>query len=401
MSINPTGRHEMRQEMFQKILEEAESLHDGMDDILIGYIDINGRLAEVNRAQLDLLGCSLEQARNAEVEQVYTAESAAMIRGMLAARRPVSYSVSLHLGMVGSGGRHVPVLGRARFVHHDGRTCLRIIQVKLGEVGERWQHLKTSHSLLENIVEGAKEAHWAIEFLEPVDVNQPRGEIVRQVFENESVWRLCNAPMARIYGLAEGARFKENSVRLYWQRSPENESFVESIIEAGFSIDDALSVDRRHDGSILYMRNDVRADIHEGRLLRIWGNGRDITPEQEAQSRASKNVEAFAGLFDALPDPALLLSASGDILRRNLALTDSVGDADVLEIAIQNKVKTQRTLAKWSPVRVPDPPGEDLMVEMFIIAFAGPSGEQWYMAMVRQRPAETVQRRRKAHGKLA
>jgi len=149
------------------------------------------------------------------------------------------------------------------------------------------------------------------------------------------------------------------------------------------------------------MRNDVRADIHEGRLLRIWGNGRDITPEQEAQSRASKNVEAFAGLFDALPDPALLLSASGDILRRNLAFTDSVGDADVLEIAIQNKVKTQRTLAKWSPVRVPDPPGEDLMVEMFIIAFAGPSGEQWYMAMVRQRPAETVQRRRKAHGKLA
>lgn len=195
-------------------------LHDGMDDILIGYIDINGRLAEVNRAQLDLLGCSLEQARNAEVEQVYTAELAAMIRGMLAARRPVSYSVSLHLGMVGSGGRHVPVLGRARFVHHDGRTCLRIIQVKLGEGGERWQHLKTSHSLLgehRRRCEGSALGHR----ISGAGGRQPapRGDRAAG-FENESVWRLCNAPMARIYGLAEGARFKENSVRLYWPRSP-------------------------------------------------------------------------------------------------------------------------------------------------------------------------------------
>ena len=61
--------------------------------------------------------------------------------------------------------------------------------------------------------------------------------------------------------------FNQQPVRLYWPRSPANEAFVRRLIEAGFSVDCALSVDRRHDGSPAYVENDVRATIINGQLL--------------------------------------------------------------------------------------------------------------------------------------
>ncbi|WP_204325256.1 hypothetical protein, partial [Stenotrophomonas maltophilia] len=67
------------------------------------------------------------------------------------------YSISLQLDMFGPGNRVVPVLGRARFVRRLGQIYLRLVKVRMGEVGERWHELQTSVALLESIIENAKE----------------------------------------------------------------------------------------------------------------------------------------------------------------------------------------------------------------------------------------------------
>lgn len=270
----------------------------------------------------------------------------------------------------------------------------------MGEVGERWHELQTSVALLESIIENAKEAHWAIEFIEPVDILQSRDDVIRQIFEHQSIWRMCNATMARMYGLPEGSRFKENSVRLYWPRSEENEKFVGSIIDASFSIDNALSVDRRHDGSTLYIHNDVRADIEDGRLLRIWGNVRDVTPEKEAQGRVAEVVETYGRMFDALPDAAILLASSGAILRRNRAFADSIRNAEAVERAIQRRIENLKPPPHWSRVSVVRPGGNGpRSVELYMTAVRGPEAETWILAVIREPPDRALVRRRPTAGK--
>jgi len=82
--------------------------------------------------------------------------------------------------------------------------------------------------------------------------------------------------MSRLYGLPHHLDMSAQPVRTYWPRSPENEAFVRQIIAAGYSIDGALSVDTRHDGQRIRVENDVRADVEDGFLVRLWGNCRPL-----------------------------------------------------------------------------------------------------------------------------
>ena len=52
--------------------------------------------------------------------------------------------------------------------------------------------LRLENEVLRSFVETSRDALFCIEFLEPVDLAAPEPEIIRQVFENECVWRLCN-----------------------------------------------------------------------------------------------------------------------------------------------------------------------------------------------------------------
>jgi hypothetical protein len=140
-----------------------------------------------------------------------------------------------------------------------------------------------------------------IEFVEPVDIRQTPDEIVRQVFENRSYWRMCNRAMAAIYEMPADVDFGQQPVRLYWPRSPANEEFVRRLIEAEFHVDGALSVDRRHDGSPAYVENDVRASIHNGRMLRMWAA---CATSARAACSTTPSSASRPCADDAVPDAA-------------------------------------------------------------------------------------------------
>ncbi|MNO74719.1 PAS fold protein [compost metagenome] len=164
---------------------------------------------------------------------------------------------------------------------------------------------------------------------------------------------MCNRAMADIYEMPADVDFSQQPVRLYWPRSPANEAFVRRLIEAEFHVDGALSVDRRHDGSPAYVENDVRASIHNGRMLRMWGSLRDVSQELRMQHDAEERIEALRRVFDAVPDAVLVIDDLAQPQWRNAAFEQTFGitRAAGLATALERLPLPERT---WYQLQLPD-----------------------------------------------
>lgn len=215
------------------------------------------------------------------------------------------------------------IVGRAR-QGGPAKALLRITALHDPEGQRATAELAKSERLLRDLIETASEAMWCIEFSEPIDLAAGTQEIVRQVFTNECRWLMCNKAMARLY-VPEGVDFEKQAVSLYFQRSAANEAFVGQIIESGFCIDNALSVDVRHDGSTIYVENTVRAHIHDGRLVRLWGTVRDVTGYRQAQNRLQQQIENVHDVLGAIPYALLVIDRRRTLLGVNPAFESNFG----------------------------------------------------------------------------
>lgn len=206
----------------------------------------------------------------------------------------------------------------------NARALLRITALYDPEGQRAIAELAKSERLLRDLIETASEAMWCIEFSESIDLAAGTQEIVRQVFANECRWLACNKAMARLY-VPEGVDFEKQAVSLYFQHSAANEAFVGQIIESGFCIDNALSVDVRHDGSTIYVENTVRAHIHDGRLLRLLGTVRDVTGYRQTQNRLQRQIENVHSVLGAIPYALLVIDRRRTLLGANPAFESTFG----------------------------------------------------------------------------
>lgn len=192
-------------------------------------------------------------------------------------------------------------------------------------LAEQLAGLAESNGVMWNIIQTAREAIWCIRYEEPVDVTLDADRIVDQIFEHRSVWSLCNAAMARAYDLPDETDLSSRSVRFHWPRNGVNEAFIREIIAHGFRVDGAISEDYRQDGTPVLVENDVRAHIAEGRLYRLWGTLREVTPAEQPVTVARGSRGALA--FETLPLPAALLSSDGRIAEASHAWKRHFGPA--------------------------------------------------------------------------
>lgn len=251
------------------------------------YIDVvtpEGRIAWANEAESGALGYADGALAGRALEVIYTAESCAWIRAAFASVRAGEGPMTGELSLVHRDGRLLRTLCRAAG-EPAGFRRLTLFKTELGLLGAALDRLHEENRLLRRIVDAATEGHWCIEFAEPVDTSLPVDDIVHRVFTSQSCWRVCNRAMSVLYGLPEDVDVHARNVRLNWPRSPANEAFVRRIVDSGYCIDGAVSVDRRHDGTAVYVENDVRADIEDGMLLRIWGNCRDVSERRRKEER--------------------------------------------------------------------------------------------------------------------
>lgn len=201
----------------------------------------------------------------------------------------------------------------------------------LGGSGSLDHASRAELDVLRGILETSRDACWCIEYDEPVDMTAPEADILRQFFENVSFWRLCNDAMAKLYKLPAGLDFNEQSVRFYFPRNSDNEDFVRQLIRAEFNMDNVPSVDKRHDGSVMHAQNDVRADIRDGALHRLWGTVRDVSAFKYAEQELTRQLGVMQGVLTDLPDPVLVIDGDGMLEAANPALEACLGfDLDSL-----------------------------------------------------------------------
>ncbi|MDR0672602.1 MAG: PAS domain-containing protein [Zoogloeaceae bacterium] len=246
---------------------------------------------------------------------------AASVSTLLSARQtllPGDAPERLLATFIGRDGAPRKIAGLAdRVARPDGSTLLRFTACHDAR-NENWlEDLMRSEEVLRGFVQTASEAMWCIEFSEPVDVSQSAREIVRQVFENDCHWLLCNEALTQLYQLPEGLDIERQPVSLYFPRIPENESFILQLIDAGFVMDNAASTDLRHDGSVRYMENNVRCRVIDGHLVRMWGTLRDVTQVRQTHKRLKIEVEKMRDIFAALPDAILVIDRNRRLVAVN------------------------------------------------------------------------------------
>lgn len=215
--------------------------------------------------------------------------------------------------------------------------------------------------VLGGIINASNDACWCMEFQEPVDLTAPDREIVRQVFENGPYWRCTNPAMARLYLLAPGVDFSSRPTSEIFPRNAQNEDFVLRLIANGFEVDAAPALDTRYDGVQIYVENDVRAHIIDGRLVRIFGIVRDVGKHRLREERMMAELGEALDVVNSLPTGVVAFGANGEIVAANPAACRLLGaTADALldnqlsgheELALVGR-KAARVAATGVPTRL-------------------------------------------------
>ncbi|WP_025030963.1 PAS domain-containing protein [Nitratireductor aquibiodomus] len=189
-----------------------------------------------------------------------------------------------------------------------------------------------SQEVLRGVLEASSEACWCMEFGIPVDVTAPDSEVVRQVFENDPYWSFANPAMAQLYLLPSDHTLTDRPVAEIFPRNPQNEEFVLNLIANGFEVDAAPARDTRYDNVQIEVENDVRAHIEGGRLLRMFGNVRDVGKHRRREAALAHQLRLAQTVLGFLPMPVLALGDTGNILFANAAATRLLGasEADLL-----------------------------------------------------------------------
>ncbi|MGH8433152.1 MAG: PAS domain-containing protein [Pseudomonas sp.] len=351
--------------------------------LLSDTITPHGRLLGVSEHQSDQLGYAPGALLDQGIEQIYTAESVHALHQLFSNPPADERVLDLELTLIRKNGSLLPVLASGVLEWRDVESArLHLIKMPLGPLSRRMAELQSANDVMSQMLFSAKVAYWCIEFAEAVDIHQTPDEIVRQVFENRSYWRLCNRAMADVYEMPADVDFNQQPVRLYWPRSPANEEFVRRLIEAGFCVDGALSVDRRHDGSPAYVENDVRASISNGQLLRMWGSIRDVSQELRMQHDAEQRIEALRRVFDAVPDAVLVIDEQQQPQWRNAAFETTFGITQGASIAnaLLDTTLPERT---WYSLSLHDLNGQPLLFNIHCSRILISEGVAWRVAVLR------------------
>ena len=290
--------------------------------LVLILLDGVGRVVHSSKVATDLLGAIEEQSINDFVDDSSGKSLAEMrIQGDVN-QEAVGQVIRLH--GLDNKDHNLPCM--IDFMEgKNGSRLQRITAIYNLEGQVIIDRIVRSEDLLRGLVQTSTEAMWCIEYTEPVDLTVEYQEIIRQVFENDCHWMMCNDAMARLYDLPEGMDFNRQQVSLYFRRNPENEAFVRQIIESNFCIDNALSIDSRHDGTTIYVENTVRADTEGGLLRRLWGTVRDVTGYKQAYNVLRQQIRDVRSILSAIPDVVLVIDRNLILVGVNPAFERTLG----------------------------------------------------------------------------
>ncbi len=327
--------------------EEASALVEQAPALLF-LLSAGGRILSCNGTAAESLGCGAGELVGQDLARFADGESALRLQRMLATAEWGSQESLVELRLHARDGGQLVLGARLRRLSRGEEEAFCLAALEFGDLSQRLREITHLHDVLRGLVETSCEPMWCIEYAEPVDITAGDREIIRQVFENECYWGVCNRAFARLYNLPDDLDIRRQPVNLYFPRSPENEAFIQQLIDADFEIDDVLSLDVRHDGRAIYVENTVRCDIRDGRMYRMWGTVRDVTQFKRAQNRLVQMEHQYRDILTAVPDPILVIDRSGVLKAANPAFEQLLGwqIAEWLGQDITGIVDLRRMLAR-------------------------------------------------------
>lgn len=346
-------------------------------------ISEDGRLLEISPSLSEQLGYSRTEIEEILTEKVLTTESLALISKIFANPPADEKIANLEITFIRHTYTLYHVLANG-IIDWRNRADpqISLVMVPFGQLTHRLNQLQNANQVMSDMLHSAKVAYWCIEWLNPVDISCCPDEIVRQVFENASHWLMCNRAMAEVYEMPTDMIFSQQPIRLYWPRSPANEEFVRRLIETNFSVNRALSVDRRHDGSPAYVENDVSASIENGHLLRMWGSIRDVSQELEMQQNVEQRIESLCQVFDAVTDAVVIIDQDAQPQWRNAVFEKTFGITQG-EGIVQTLLEQSLPDRAWYSLQLPSLNGQmhDYKVHCSVIVMQ--ENMAWKVAVLR------------------
>jgi len=209
----------------------------------------------------------------------------------------------------------------------------------------------TEVAILKGMVDASADACWCMEFDQPVDLESPDREVIRQIFENGPRWRFCNQAMARLYRLPPHLDLSDRPVNEIFPRNRQNEEFIENLLRSGFRVDAAPALDSRYDGVQMHVENDVRAHIESGKLIRMFGVVRDVSKRRWRENDLKGKLQAIEWMMGAIPDA---LIAFDDFL---LITAANPAAAKLFHTDVETLVGTNARLYLRSPATTSEDPG--------------------------------------------
>ena len=157
--------------------------------------------------------------------------------------------------------------------------------------------LMRNNELFQTFMEESIEPIWCFELDEPLSLDLPEDEQFK-LFYSRAYLKDNNRAYAQVVGYERrenllGMRLSE----IIPPSIPENAESIKQMIRAGYNLRDFVTVEFYNKKKIIALNN-IRGVIEDGKLLRLWGTGRDITDQKAAEDELRQAEQRYRLVAD-------------------------------------------------------------------------------------------------------
>lgn len=174
--------------------------------------------------------------------------------------------------------------------------------------------LQRSEEHIWSFIKKSAEAIYCFELEQPIDISLPINDQLDLIYRHAFIAE-ANDIYAQLAGFERGEDMKGLHLSDIMPRAlPENVTQLKRLIRAHYSLANVESIEVYPTGSERILLNNVVGIIEDGRLLRVWGAGLDITEIRASEQKLKAAEQRYRTVADFTYDWEYWESPEGEIL---------------------------------------------------------------------------------------